>query len=120
MDKVRRKEVTIQYTFFSSMISFVFLTAAFFLLSLSNDIVAGSFMENVRAFYQHSLFWVILFMAVLMPVGAYFIANRLTRQIQTMQNSIDNEEKRTRIFNRLLVWPFVNLLIYIGIILLGI
>ena len=33
---------------------------------------------------------------------------------------IDNEEKRTRIFNRLLVWPFVNLLIYIGIILLGI
>jgi di/tricarboxylate transporter len=32
---------------------------------------------------------------------------------------IDNEEKRTRIFNSLLVWPFVNLLIYIGIILMG-
>ncbi len=33
---------------------------------------------------------------------------------------IDDEEKRTRIFNSLLVWPFVNLLIYIGIILMGI
>lgn len=33
---------------------------------------------------------------------------------------IDNEKKRTRIFNSLLVWPFINLIIYIGIILTGI
>ncbi|MGD9159536.1 MAG: SLC13 family permease [Desulfobacteraceae bacterium] len=33
---------------------------------------------------------------------------------------IDNEEKQVRIFNSLLVWPFVNLLIYMGIILMGI
>jgi len=33
---------------------------------------------------------------------------------------IDDEKKRTRIFNSLLVWPFVNLLIYISIILMGI
>jgi di/tricarboxylate transporter len=33
---------------------------------------------------------------------------------------IDNEEKRVKIFNRLLIWPFINLLIYMGIILMGI
>ncbi len=33
---------------------------------------------------------------------------------------IDDEEKRTRVFNSLLLWPFVNLVFYIGIILLGI
>ena len=33
---------------------------------------------------------------------------------------IDNEEKRAVIFNSLLVWPFVNLIIYIGIILMGV
>jgi len=32
---------------------------------------------------------------------------------------IDDENKRTRIFNSLLIWPFVNLFIYIGIILMG-
>ena len=33
---------------------------------------------------------------------------------------IDDENKRTRIFNSLLIWPFINLLIYIGIILMGV
>ena len=33
---------------------------------------------------------------------------------------IDNEEKRVKIFNSLLIWPFINLLIYIGMILIGI
>jgi len=33
---------------------------------------------------------------------------------------VDNEEKRAKIFNSLLVWPFINLFIYIGIILIGI
>jgi di/tricarboxylate transporter len=33
---------------------------------------------------------------------------------------IDEENQRSRIFNSLLIWPFVNLLIYIGIILAGI
>jgi di/tricarboxylate transporter len=33
---------------------------------------------------------------------------------------IDNEEKREKIFNSLLIWPFINLLIYMGIILMGI
>jgi di/tricarboxylate transporter len=33
---------------------------------------------------------------------------------------VDNEEKRAKIFNSLLIWPFVNLFIYIGIILMGI
>ena len=32
---------------------------------------------------------------------------------------IDDEEKRSRIFNSLLIWPFVNLAIYISIILSG-
>jgi len=30
---------------------------------------------------------------------------------------VDDEEKRTRIFNSLLIWPFINLIIYIIIIL---
>ena len=34
--------------------------------------------------------------------------------------SIDNEKKRNRIFNGLLIWPFINMLIYIGLILMGI
>jgi di/tricarboxylate transporter len=34
--------------------------------------------------------------------------------------SVDDETQRTRIFNSLLIWPFINLLIYIGIILIGI
>jgi hypothetical protein len=34
--------------------------------------------------------------------------------------SIDDEKKRTGIFNSLLIWPFVNLIIYTGIILMGI
>jgi len=33
---------------------------------------------------------------------------------------VDDEKKRTRIFNSLLIWPFINLLIYIGIILMGV
>jgi di/tricarboxylate transporter len=33
---------------------------------------------------------------------------------------IDDENQRSRIFNSLLIWPFINLLIYIGIILTGI
>ena len=33
---------------------------------------------------------------------------------------VDNEEKRVKIFNSLLIWPFVNLVIYIGMILMGI
>ncbi|MBN2419380.1 MAG: hypothetical protein JXL81_08350 [Deltaproteobacteria bacterium] len=33
---------------------------------------------------------------------------------------IDDEKQRSRIFNSLLIWPFINLLIYIGIILTGI
>lgn len=33
---------------------------------------------------------------------------------------VDNEEKRAKIFNSLLIWPFVNLVIYIGMILMGI
>ena len=34
--------------------------------------------------------------------------------------SIENEEKRNKIFNGLLIWPFINLLIYIGLIFIGI
>ncbi len=34
--------------------------------------------------------------------------------------SVDDENQRTRIFNSLLIWPFINLFIYIGIILIGI
>jgi di/tricarboxylate transporter len=33
---------------------------------------------------------------------------------------VDNEEKRAKIFNSLLIWPFINILIYIGMILIGI
>ena len=33
---------------------------------------------------------------------------------------IDDESQRTRIFNSLLIWPFINLFIYICIILMGI
>ena len=33
---------------------------------------------------------------------------------------IDDENQRTRIFNSLLIWPFINLFIYICIILMGI
>jgi len=33
---------------------------------------------------------------------------------------IDDENQRNRIFNSLLIWPFINLLAYIGIILTGI
>ncbi len=33
---------------------------------------------------------------------------------------VDDEKQRSRIFNSLLIWPFINLLIYIGIILTGI
>ncbi len=34
--------------------------------------------------------------------------------------SIDDEKKRNRIFNGLLIWPFINLLIYIGLIFMGV
>jgi len=34
--------------------------------------------------------------------------------------SIDDEEKRNKIFNALLIWPFVNLVIYVMLILMGI
>lgn len=34
--------------------------------------------------------------------------------------TIDDEEQRGRIFNRLLIWPFVNLIIYIALIMLGV
>ncbi len=33
---------------------------------------------------------------------------------------VDHEEKRAKIFNSLLIWPFINLVIYIGMILIGI
>ncbi len=33
---------------------------------------------------------------------------------------VDDETQRSRIFNCLLIWPFINLLVYIGIILMGI
>jgi len=34
--------------------------------------------------------------------------------------SIDDEEKRTQIFNRLLIWPFINLILYVLLIVMGI
>ena len=34
--------------------------------------------------------------------------------------SIDDEEKRKKIFNRLLIWPFINIIIYVVLILMGI
>jgi len=33
--------------------------------------------------------------------------------------SIEDDEKRTRVFNALLIWPFINMAIYIGLILMG-
>lgn len=33
---------------------------------------------------------------------------------------IDDEKQRTRIFNSLLIWPFINIVFYIGIILVGV
>ena len=34
--------------------------------------------------------------------------------------SIDNEEKRNKIFNALLIWPFINIVIYVILIIMGI
>ncbi|MBN2481635.1 MAG: PAS domain S-box protein [Bacteroidales bacterium] len=94
MDKKQRKEVTVQYTVIAAITSVIFLIAAFFLSSLSDGNMTGSFGANLIRFINQPYFWIILLLVILVPFFAFFVAYRLTGQIQILQKTIAHEHER--------------------------
>lgn len=94
MDILRRKEIVWQYTILALIIA---LLLALFevVIGLESDAEANYTIKGVFILFRNlPVFWMILVGTILIPIGIYLLTNRLSRQIDELQQKIDHVHDR--------------------------
>ncbi|HJZ40268.1 MAG TPA: PAS domain S-box protein [Bacteroidales bacterium] len=93
MDAQHRKELVFQYTFITVIISFMILMSAVFLGLIISDEASFSW-SGIRFLLRDPLNWLLIALAVLLPVSVYFIARKLSKRLLEKQQQLDQELDR--------------------------
>lgn len=99
MDAQHRKELVFQYTFLAAIMSFMIMMSAVFIGLMISDEASFS-LSGIGILLRDPLNWLLIALAVLLPVSVYFIARKLSNRLHEKQQLLDKELDRLSLINK--------------------